>query len=78
MKKQLQDEFGHLFEVTTARHYLVCAPRGKARAYANVFEALSQPFSHYFALRGYQVKTPELRMVALLFPDPHKLTLIPL
>lgn len=69
MKKQLQDEFGPLFEVTTTRHYLVCAPRGKARAYANVFEELYQSFSHYFALRGYQVKTPEFMMVAVIFPD---------
>lgn len=69
MKRQLQDEFGPQFEVNTTRHYLVCAPRGKARAYATVFEELYQSFSHYFALRGYQVKTPEFMMVAVIFPD---------
>ncbi|QDT29599.1 hypothetical protein Enr10x_49540 [Gimesia panareensis] len=69
MRRQLQDEFGPLFEVTTTRHYLVCAPRGKARAYATVFEDLYQSFSHYFALRGFHVKNPEFMMVAVIFPD---------
>ena len=69
MKRQLQKEFGPLFEVISTRHYLICAPRGKAKAYGAVFEELYQSFSHYFALRGYQVKSPEFLMVTVIFPD---------
>lgn len=69
MKLQLQEEFGPLFEVVSTRHYLICAPRGKAKAYGGVFEDLYQSFSHYFSLRGYQVKSPEFLMVAIIFPD---------
>ncbi|MCA9014499.1 MAG: DUF1570 domain-containing protein [Planctomycetaceae bacterium] len=69
MKQQLQDEFGPIFEVISTRHYLICAPRGKAKAYGGVFEDLYDSFSHYFALRGYQVKSPEFLMVTIIFPD---------
>lgn len=69
MKQQLQDEFGPMFEVISTRHYLICAPRGKAKAYGGVFEDLYDSFSHYFALRGYQVKSPEFLMVTVVFPD---------
>lgn len=69
MKLQLQEEFGPFFEVISTRHYLICAPRGKAKAYGGIFEELYQSFSHYFALRGYQVKTPEFLMVTIIFPD---------
>lgn len=69
MKLQLQEEFGPLFEVVSTRHYLICAPRGKAKAYGGVFEDLYQSFSHYFSLRGYQVKSPEFLMVTIIFPD---------
>lgn len=69
MKLRLQEEFGPFFEVISTRHYLICAPRGKAKAYGGIFEELYQSFSHYFALRGYQVKTPEFLMVTVIFPD---------
>ncbi|MCH9652991.1 MAG: DUF1570 domain-containing protein [Planctomycetes bacterium] len=69
MKLQLQNEFGPFFEVISTRHYLICAPRGKAKAYGGVFEDLYQSFSHYFSLRGYQVKSPEFLMVTIIFPD---------
>ncbi|QDV52934.1 DUF1570 domain-containing protein [Gimesia fumaroli] len=69
MKQQLQEEFGPLFEVISTRHYLICAPRGKAKAYGGVFEDLYDSFSHYFSLRGYQVKAPEFLMVTIIFPD---------
>ena len=69
MKRQLQKEFGISFEVISTRHYLVCAPRGKAKDYGVVFEDLYQSFSHYFSLRGYQVKSPEFLMVTIVFPD---------
>lgn len=69
MKLQLQKELGPLFEVISTRHYLICAPRGTAKSYGGVFEDLYQSFSHYFSLRGYQVKSPEFLMVAIIFPD---------
>jgi len=69
MKLQLQKEFGGSFEVISTRHYLVCAPRGNAKDYGAVFEDLYQSFSHYFSLRGYQVKSPEFLMVTIIFPD---------
>lgn len=69
MKQQLQNEFGPLYEIISTRHYMICAPRGKAKAYGGVFEDLYESFSHYFALRGYQVKAPEFLMVAVIFPD---------
>tara|TARA_R110002111_G_scaffold177322_1_gene243413 strand:- start:48973 stop:50157 length:1185 start_codon:yes stop_codon:yes gene_type:complete len=69
MKLQLQTEFGPLFEVISTRHYLICAPRGKAKAYGGVFEDLYESFTHYFSLRGYQVKSPEFLMVTIVFPD---------
>ncbi|WP_299462246.1 DUF1570 domain-containing protein [uncultured Gimesia sp.] len=69
MKLQLQEEFGPFFEVISTRHYLICAPRGKAKAYGGVFEDLYESFTHYFSLRGYQVKSPEFQMVTIVFPE---------
>lgn len=69
MKHQLQEELGIHFEVISTRHYLVCAPRGMAKAYGGVFEELYQSFTHYFSLRGFQIKSPEFLMVTIIFPD---------
>lgn len=67
----LRREFGKEFEVAGSQHYLVCAPKGKAREYAQLFEEIYRSFHGYFSVRGFQVTSPEFPLVAIVFPD-HK------
>jgi hypothetical protein len=71
VRDALQREFGKGFEVAGSEHYLVCAPLGKAREYAQLFEGIYRAFHGYFSVRGFRLASPEFPLVAIVFPD-HK------
>lgn len=71
LRDELQREFGRDFEISGSEHYLVCAPKGKAREYANLFEDIYRSFHGYFSVRGFRMTKPEFPLVAVVFPD-HK------
>lgn len=67
----LQREFGQKYEVASSEHYLVCAPHGKAKEYAQLFESIYRSFHGYFSVRGFRIPKPDFPLVAIVFPD-HK------
>lgn len=71
VRDALRREFGKEFEVAGSEHYLVCAPPGKAKEYAQLFENIYRSFHGYFSVRGFRMTKPEFPLVAIVFPD-HK------
>lgn len=69
LRSELLTEFGKGFEVATTRHYIVCAPRGKARGYVDVFEGTWRRFHMYFAVRGFKMPEPEFPLMAIVMRD---------
>lgn len=68
MRTRLLKEFGKDFEVSGTPHYLVCAAKGKAKQYAEVFEDIYRTFYMYFRTRRFDITEPEFPMVAIVFP----------
>ncbi len=66
LKYKLLKEFGKGYEVSTTRHYIVCAPTGKTRDYVNVFEQTWRRFHMYFAVRGFKIPDPEFPLIAVI------------
>ena len=62
-------ELGSRYEVKTTRHYVVAAPRGRARKYVDLFEEIYRAFHMHFSVRGFEVERPEFPLVAIVFPD---------
>ena len=69
LRTKLLKEFGAGSEVATTRHYVVCAPRGRAKTYCDVFEKTWRRFHMYFAIRGFKMNDPEFPMIAIVLKD---------
>ena len=69
LRTSLLKEFGNDFEVATTRHYVVCAPQGRAQTYCDVFEQTWRRFHMYFAVRGFELTDPEFPMIAVVLED---------
>jgi len=69
LRTKLLKEFGSGSEVATTRHYVVCAPRGRAKNYCDVFEKTWRRFHMYFAIRGFKMNDPEFPMIAIVLKD---------
>jgi len=67
IKSALIGEFGKGYEVAAAGHYVVCAPIGRSRQYAKIFQSVYGSFTRYFSTRGFQVKKPQFPLVAVVF-----------
>lgn len=48
-------------------HYIVCAPRGQARLYAELFENIFRDVEQFFRVRRIAVRPPDVPLVALVF-----------
>lgn len=66
---ELLREFGRDFEIATTRHYVVLAPKGRAKAYVEVFDEVYRTFHMHFSVRGFDIDEPEFPLVALVFPN---------
>lgn len=69
LRDQLLREFGREFETASTRRYVVCAPKGSARPYAELFEETYYTFKMYFGVRGFDLPEPEFPLVAVVFPN---------
>jgi hypothetical protein len=69
LRTNLLKEFGSGSEVSTTRHYVVCAPKGRAKSYSDVFEKTWRRFHMYFAIRGFKMNDPEFPMIAVVLKD---------
>jgi hypothetical protein len=66
-RKELLEEFGGSYEVSGTTHYLVCAPRGHSRRYAELFETIYRDTEQFYRVRGFAVNSPEVPLVAIVF-----------
>jgi hypothetical protein len=64
---QLAREFGREYEVAKTREYVVVGPRGRARAYANLFDETFRTFQLYFRVRNFDVPSPEFPLIAIVY-----------
>ena len=69
LRSELTTQFGRDFEVATTRHYVVCAPRGRARTYIDIFEKTWRRFHMYFAVRGFRMPDPEFPLIAIVLKN---------
>jgi Protein of unknown function (DUF1570) len=69
MKRELYDEFGKDFDITTTNHYIVVHPSGQKDLWAQRFEELYRSFNHYFRVRGFTLQEPDYPLVAVVFRD---------
>lgn len=63
----LTAEFGNRYEVAGTTHYLVCAPRGTAGTYADLFESIYREVEQFYRVRGFHVRRPDVPLVAVVF-----------
>lgn len=69
MRDELKREYKGKLEVIAKGSYVVCAPRGRAREYAALFDQIYTSFRSYFRRRNLKLSKPEFPLVALVFPD---------
>ncbi|MBW3539064.1 MAG: DUF1570 domain-containing protein [Planctomycetes bacterium] len=70
LRDALRRELGREMEVSGTAQYIVCAPAGRSRHYAQVFDEVYRGFRTFFSVRGFQVPKPEFPLAAIVFPDP--------
>jgi hypothetical protein len=71
-RTSLRTEFGKAYEVTGTTHYLVCAPAGRAKIYAGLFEQIYRDVDHFYRVRGFNVARPDVPLVAVVFASRKK------
>lgn len=69
--KQLREELGFGFEVTSTKHYVVCSNAGKTYSTwcASLFERLFSAFQNYWKQRGLTLREPEFPLIAIVFSN---------
>jgi hypothetical protein len=67
-RQRLLEEFGSGFRVTTSEHYLVVHPASVSSEWPARFEALYRQFQNYFRVRGFDLSSPQVPLVAIIFP----------
>lgn len=67
MRALLLREFGREFEVASTGHYLVVHPKGRRDRWSGRFEQLYRSLLHYFSVRKFQLREPEVPLVAVVF-----------
>ncbi|MEZ6124102.1 MAG: hypothetical protein R3C49_13140 [Planctomycetaceae bacterium] len=68
-RHELLQEFRDGYEVSGTTRYVVCAPAGRASAYAQLFESIYRDVEQFYRVRGFRVRAPEVPLVAVVFRD---------
>lgn len=66
-RSSLGSEFGKSYEVTGTTHYIVSAPRGRAKSYARLFEQIYRDVEQFYRVRKFKVSKPDVPLVAVVF-----------
>jgi hypothetical protein len=69
LRDELRRRWGGRFEIVTRGEYVVCAPPGRARDYAELLDRVQRSFRAYFSRRGVPLDRFEFPLVVLIFPD---------
>lgn len=70
-REQLGRELGRNFEVAAAGQYVVAAPPGRARAYADLLDGVHRSFTTFFSRRSFDLAKLEFPLIAIVFPDEY-------
>lgn len=68
LRRRLLKELGKDFEAAGTVHYLVLAPKGRAKKFAAIFEDVYRTLSSHFSARRFRIKKPQYPLVAIVFP----------
>lgn len=68
VRNRLRKELGREYEVVTRGDYVVCAPPGRANAYAELLDRVSRQFMAYFQVRKFELLTIQYPLVAFVYP----------
>ncbi|RLS75411.1 MAG: DUF1570 domain-containing protein [Planctomycetota bacterium] len=66
-RKQLLTEFRSGYDIHVSAHYVVVGKKGKAKAYATLFEEIYRQVDSFYSIRGFETSEPEFTMVAIVF-----------
>ena len=69
MRTRLLQEFGKDFEAVGTRYYLVVAPRGHGKKYADNFDQVCRTFITHFKAKGLRLDSLKFPLVAIVFPN---------
>lgn len=67
MREQLRQEFPDGYEIAGSTYYLVCAPRGKANAYRDLFDEIYRSVEKFYRVRGLPITAPDTVLTAVVF-----------
>lgn len=62
-------ELGSNFEVAAAGQYVVAAPPGRARAYADLLDRVHRAFTTFFSRRSFDLAPLQFPLTAVVYPD---------
>ena len=65
-RKQLLTEFRSGYDIHVSAHYVVVGKKGKAKAYATLFEEIYRQVDTFYSVRGFETSEPEFTMVAIV------------
>jgi hypothetical protein len=68
-REQLGRELGREFEVAAAGQYVVAAPHGRARTYADLLDRVHRSFTTFFSRRSFDLPPLEFPLMAVVYPD---------
>jgi hypothetical protein len=68
LASELRKDLGKGLEVTTRGDYVVCAPAGKAQAYADLVGGVQKSFSSYFNRRGWKLEQADFPLMIMVHP----------
>jgi hypothetical protein len=69
IRDMLRRTYGQRYEIVTRGQYVVCAPSGRAREYADLLDQVFRSVHGYFSRRGFQLPRLEYPLVVIIAPD---------
>lgn len=67
MRSRLREEFDSSFDVSHSQHFVVAHPKGVWSVWAERMESFYRSFTHYMAVRGFDLTDPQVPLVAIVF-----------
>lgn len=68
-RDELGRELGREFEVAAAGQYVVAAPPGQARTYADLLDGVHRSFTTFFSRRSFDLAPLQFPLIAVVYPD---------
>lgn len=69
LRTPLAQEFGREFEVQVRGKYVIVAPQGTAREFAQLFDSVYRTYWSFFSRRNFGLAQPQHPLVVIIFPN---------